>query len=575
LGTDALVAGALSSYDKNAAKSYFENSIGQEAGQFIGQNIARPLRTYFDNLTADTAQPKAANQPPVGTSTSSAESTAMVGVTQNPSNAAPVYDQSQGVVADQNGNPVGPTATPATAAPAEPLQEITVTAQKDPVTYTVAQGDSYARIAREQYGDERYAALVMQANGIDPTYGNVHGLQIGAELTLPDLSTLGTGDLASARRQGGTLLGADQAVTDQLAAEKSKVDTVQAEQGDAGVGIDPRTGLRAGPTIENAAALGLNSTSSFSGGGGQSRGAGATGTWEEPTMLDRVAQWASDVHLGTRALGLLQAVGGVGEAALGGTLVAGGAATSEVGVGIPIAAGGYGLALLGADQTSTGFRRMWTGEYQPSMVETVARAAGASPQQAALIDATLNIAAPIKGAAVIQEMRAIAPYAAGVSVATDQAALRSADGAVGVTYEGPLYRAVPAGGDALDISYSVSANGRYTAPGQGGLYFASNAGTVEAEFVNNGSSLVGRDVNVFPNSSVNNLLDLTDPAVREGLGVSLQDLTRTGGTSAWRYEVTQPLGAYAQAKGFNGIIAPSAQADGGVNLILFGAKGVR
>jgi len=129
-----------------------------------------------------------------------------------------------------------------------------------------------------------------------------------------------------------------------------------------------------------------------------------------------VAQWASDVHLGTRALGLLQAVGGVGEAALGGTLVAGGAATSEVGVGIPIAAGGYGLALLGADQTSTGFRRMWTGEYQPSMVETVARAAGASPQQAALIDATLNIAAPIKGAAVIQEMRAIAPYAAGAGI---------------------------------------------------------------------------------------------------------------------------------------------------------------
>ena len=41
----------------------------------------------------------------------------------------------------------------------------------------------------------------------------------------------------------------------------------------------------------------------------------------------------------------------------------------------------------------------------------------------------------------------------------------------GVTYEGPLYRAVPAGGDPLDISYSVRANGRYTAPGQGGLYW--------------------------------------------------------------------------------------------------------
>lgn len=145
----------------------------------------------------------------------------------------------------------------------------------------------------------------------------------------------------------------------------------------------------------------------------------------------------------------------------------------------------------------------------------------------------------------------------------------------GVTYEGPLYRAVPAGGDALDISYSVNASGRYTVPGQGGLYFASNAGTVEAEFVNNGSSLVGRDLNAFPDSSVNNLLDLTDPVVRERLGVSLEDLTRTGGTPAWRYEVTQPLGKFAQSQGYNGILAPSAQADGGVNLILFSSKGVK
>lgn len=145
----------------------------------------------------------------------------------------------------------------------------------------------------------------------------------------------------------------------------------------------------------------------------------------------------------------------------------------------------------------------------------------------------------------------------------------------GVTYEGPLYRAVPAGGDPLDISYSVRANGRYTAPGQGGLYFASNAGTVEAEFVNNGSSLAGRELNVFHNSSINNLLDLTDPAVRGDLGVSLEDLTRTGGTPAWRYEVTQPLGKFAESQGYNGILAPSAQADGGVNLILFGSKGVR
>jgi RES domain-containing protein len=144
-----------------------------------------------------------------------------------------------------------------------------------------------------------------------------------------------------------------------------------------------------------------------------------------------------------------------------------------------------------------------------------------------------------------------------------------------VTYEGTLYRAVPEGGSSLDISFSINANGRYTAPGQGGLYFSSNAQTVEAEFVGNGSSLAGRTMYSFPQTSVGNLLDLTDPVTRAQLGISLQDITRTGGTSAWRYELTQPLGAFAEHNGYSGIIVPSAQADGGVNLVLFGSKGVR
>jgi RES domain-containing protein len=148
-------------------------------------------------------------------------------------------------------------------------------------------------------------------------------------------------------------------------------------------------------------------------------------------------------------------------------------------------------------------------------------------------------------------------------------------GAAGVKFEGTLYRAVPEGGNPLDISFSVNASGRYTAPGQGGLYFASGSRIVEAEFVNTGSSLAGRTLHAFPQSAVDNLLDLSNPMTRRQLGVSLADVTRTGGTSAWRYQVTQPLGAYAQRNGYSGIIAPSAQADGGVNLILFGPKGVR
>ena len=80
---------------------------------------------------------------------------------------------------------------------------------------------------------------------------------------------------------------------------------------------------------------------------------------------------------------------------------------------------------------------------------------------------------------------------------------------------------------------------------------------VEAEFVNNGASLAGKQMYSFPNSTVSDLLDLSNPATREALGVSLGDLMRTGGTQAWRYEVTLPLGSWAQQNGYKGIIEPS------------------
>jgi len=63
--------------------------------------------------------------------------------------------------------------------------------------------------------------------------------------------------------------------------------------------------------------------------------------------------------------------------------------------------------------------------------------------------------------------------------------------------------------------------------------------------------------------------------VRNDLGVSLEDLVRTGGSQEWRYEVTNPLGRYAEDSGYNGIIAPAAQADGGVNLIIFDSSLVK
>ena len=141
----------------------------------------------------------------------------------------------------------------------------------------------------------------------------------------------------------------------------------------------------------------------------------------------------------------------------------------------------------------------------------------------------------------------------------------------GVTYEGGLYRSVSEGRDPLEIHpvYNVEKSvHRYSGEGQGGLYLGSSQRIVNAEFTGNGASIEGLVNNQYE-VKVDGLLDLTDPKVRGELGVSLDDLVRTGGTKEWRYEVTNPLGRYAEQNGYNGIIAPSAQADGGVNAILF------
>ena len=43
LGTNALVAGALRHYDRDAAQSFFENSVGQEVGQYIGDYLGHQV----------------------------------------------------------------------------------------------------------------------------------------------------------------------------------------------------------------------------------------------------------------------------------------------------------------------------------------------------------------------------------------------------------------------------------------------------------------------------------------------------------------------------------------------------
>src|SRR5581483_8117689 len=66
VGTTALVAGALSHYDKNAAESYFDNNVGQEVGDFIGGGI-RSWANQNLNQTSAVQMALAANSAaPVG-----------------------------------------------------------------------------------------------------------------------------------------------------------------------------------------------------------------------------------------------------------------------------------------------------------------------------------------------------------------------------------------------------------------------------------------------------------------------------------------------------------------------------
>jgi len=141
----------------------------------------------------------------------------------------------------------------------------------------------------------------------------------------------------------------------------------------------------------------------------------------------------------------------------------------------------------------------------------------------------------------------------------------------GALFDGGLYRSVPEGRNPLEIHpifNTEKAMHRYTGEGQGGLYLGSSQRVVNSEFTGNGASIEGL-VNNRYDVKIDGLLDLTNPSVRKGLGVELEDLIRIKGSKEWRYEITNPLGRYAEESGYNGIIAPATQADGGVNVILF------
>ncbi|MDF2588006.1 MAG: hypothetical protein K0S41_1847 [Anaerocolumna sp.] len=144
-------------------------------------------------------------------------------------------------------------------------------------------------------------------------------------------------------------------------------------------------------------------------------------------------------------------------------------------------------------------------------------------------------------------------------------------GVKGATFEGRLYRSVGPDlkgmpGDPLEIHPgNIKANHRYTQPGTGGLYFSTGEKIVNAELNTWKIATDGRVMHSF-DVKIENLLDVSNPQVRKQLGITLDDIIGNN------YDVTHKIGEYAKKNGYNGIIVPSARADGGLNIFLFDGK---
>ena len=147
---------------------------------------------------------------------------------------------------------------------------------------------------------------------------------------------------------------------------------------------------------------------------------------------------------------------------------------------------------------------------------------------------------------------------------------KGSSGADGATYEGTIYRNVNSQYDPLEMNdYTINSNHRYTKPGTPGLYFSSGEKIVYAELGNYNVDDFSNRTTYSYDVTLNNMLDVSNPKTRDQLGISLGDITGNN------YDVTQSIGDYAYSNGYNGIIAPSARADGGVNVIVFDTNNIK
>jgi len=129
-----------------------------------------------------------------------------------------------------------------------------------------------------------------------------------------------------------------------------------------------------------------------------------------------VAPPPPESHWWTRPLGAVKMVGGALETVAGGALVLSGVATSEVGVGVPVAIAGGAVAIHGLDTTASGARTLWYGEEVDTFTSQGLQAAGMSRGTANLVDAGIGVVGSLGAGAGTRALSATGEVGA-VSVA--------------------------------------------------------------------------------------------------------------------------------------------------------------
>lgn len=117
-----------------------------------------------------------------------------------------------------------------------------------------------------------------------------------------------------------------------------------------------------------------------------------------------------------------------------------------------------------------------------------------------------------------------------------------------------------------------ASNGRYSAPGDSALYTSMGQKTDAWQTVlEELGDYTNHDLILHSKHyRLDKVLDLTDPNTRNILNINISDILYDSKKFEYAYEVTHQIGNIAKQKGLQGIKAPSAASEGGINLIILG-----